>query len=248
KMPSSITHNKAHNKLYMLPFIIGIIGCTYQFLKNKKDWVANFLLFFMTGIAVVIYLNQPGNQPRARDYAYVGSFYAFAIWIGLGVLYVKDLLNKYTNTNTANYISAALCFIAVPLLMAGQEWNDHDRSKKVLARDIAIDYLESCAPNAVIISFGDNDTYPLWYAIEVEGIRRDVRVINSSLLGTDWYINQLRYKVNDSDPIDPIWTSAQIEGSNRDVTYYVPRPEVDGNQYMDLYTMMKDYAGSDDPS
>jgi hypothetical protein len=165
------------------------------------------------------------------------------------VLYVKDLLSKYMNVTTANYASAALCFLAVPLLMGAQEWDDHDRSKKVLARDIAIDYLESCAPNAIVISYGDNDTYPLWYAIEVEGIRPDIRVINSSLLGTDWYINQLRYKVNKSDPVDVIWRPEQIMGSKRDAVYYytdAPGARVDQNQPMDLYTMMKDYAGSED--
>jgi len=132
--------------------------------------------------------------------------------------------------------------------MAKEEWNDHDRSKKTIARDLAADYLNSCAPNAILISFGDNDTYPLWYAQEVEGIRKDVRVINNSLMGTDWYINQLRYKINESDPIDPIWSANQIEGSSRDVVYYAPRPGLDPNKYMDLYSMMKDYAGSDDPT
>src|SRR4029078_3542687 len=137
----------------------------------------------------------------------------------------------------------------VPVLMANQEWDDHDRGNKVLARDLAIDYLESCAPNAIVISYGDNDTYPLWYAIEVEGIRPDIRVINSSLLGTDWYINQLRYKVNKSDPIDVIWTPDQIMGNKRDAIYYygdAPGAKVDQTKPMDLYTMMKDYAGSED--
>ena len=188
----------------------------------------------------------PGNQPRERDYAFVGSFYAFAIWIGLGVLYVKELLTKFMSAKVANYVAAGVCILAVPLLMANQEWDDHDRGKKVLARDLAIDYLESCAPNAILVTFGDNDTYPLWYAQEVEGIRRDIRVINSSLLGTDSYINQLRYKINQSDPIDPIWTAEQIEGAKRDFIYYVPKPGMNPNEYMDLYSMMKDYAGSDD--
>ena len=245
-MPDSMKHNKANNKLFALPLILGLLGIFFHFKKNDKDAMVVGLLFFFTGIAIVVYLNMAGNQPRERDYAFVGSFYAFAIWIGLGVLFVRDLFGKYMSGSIANYAAAALCALAVPVLMASQEWDDHDRSKKVLARDLAIDYLESCAPNALVISFGDNDTYPLWYAQEVEGVRRDIRVINSSLLGTDWYINQLRYKLNQSDPMDPIWSAAQIEGAKRDVVYYAPRPGVDPNQYMDLYTMMKDWAGSDE--
>jgi len=245
-MPDSMKHNKANNKLFALPLILGLLGIFYHFKKNDKDAMVVGLLFFFTGIAIVLYLNMAGNQPRERDYAFVGSFYAFAIWIGLGVLFVKELFAKYMSGTIANYAAAALCVLAVPMIMANQEWDDHDRSQKVLARDLAIDYLESCAPNALVISFGDNDTYPLWYAQEVEGIRRDIRVINSSLLGTDWYINQLRYKLNKSDPMDPIWSAAQIEGAKRDVVYYAPRPGVDPNQYMDLYTMMKDWAGSDE--
>lgn len=165
----------------------------------------------------------------------------------------------------AGLTAGVLCLLAVPVLMASQEWDDHDRSNKTLARDLAIDYLESCAPNAILITFGDNDTYPLWYAQEVQGIRKDIRVINSSLLGTDWYINQLRYKLNDSDPIDAIWSAAQIEGANRDIIYspegiygnnpaflnkYRAKAGITGDpaQPMDLYTMMKDFAGSDDPA
>ncbi len=249
-LPDSIKHNKANNSLFFLPFILGILGIIYMYQKNKRDLLITGLLFFFTGFAIVVYLNQAGMQPRERDYAYVGSFYAFAIWIGLGVLFVKDLFNKFMkNERLSNYAAAGLCLLAVPVLMASQEWDDHDRSRKVLARDLAIDYLESCAPNAIVISFGDNDTYPLWYAQESEGIRQDVRVINSSLLGTDWYINQLRYKVNKSDPIDVIWTADQIQGSKRDGIYYYPQLpglSIDPNQPMDLYSMMKDYAGSDD--
>jgi len=248
-LPDSLKHNKANNKLFALPLILGLLGLFYHILKDKRDAFVMGLLFFFTGFAIVFYLNQAGNQPRERDYAYVGSFYAFAVWIGLGVLYVKELFSKFIKNKMAlNIAAAAICTLAVPVLMASQEWDDHDRSKKTLARDLAKDYLESCAPNAILVCFGDNDTYPLWYAQEVQGIRRDIRVINSSLLGTDWYINQLRYKVNESAPIDPVWTAAQIEGANRDIVYYAPKPGIDPNQYMDLYTMMKDWAGSDDPN
>ena len=248
-MPDSIKNNKANNKLYALPLILGLLGIFFQLKNNKKDALVAGLLFFFTGLAIVFYLNQAGNQPRERDYAFVGSFYGFAIWIGLGVLFVKELVQKLIKSESvANIAAVALCTLAVPVIMANQEWDDHDRSKKTMAKDLAINYLESCAPNAILITFGDNDTYPLWYAQEVEGIRKDVRVINSSLLGTDWYINQLRYKVNESAPIDPIWAAEQIEGATRDVIYNAPKPGVDPNQPMDLYTMMKDWAGSDDPN
>jgi hypothetical protein len=265
-LPDSLKENKANNKLFALPFILGLLGLIYQIKNDKRDALIVGLLFFFTGFAISLYLNQAGNQPRERDYAFVGSFYAFAFWIGIGVLYVRDMLLRFIKNLRMATIAAAIgCLLLVPVLMASVEWDDHDRSNKVLARDLAIDYLESCAPNAILISFGDNDTYPLWYAQEVHGIRRDVRVINSSLLGTDWYINQLRYKLNDSAPIDPIWTAAQIEGASRDVVYapesvYGNNPDM-LNQYrlkagvqlnpdgsMDLYTMMKDYAGSDDPN
>lgn len=248
KIPDSIKHNKAHNTLFALPLILGIIGFLYQYKKDKQDFLVSLLLFVMTGLAVVFYLNQPGNQPRERDYAYVGSFYAFAVWIGLGVMQVRTWLKKYTSENLANYAATAVCILAVPVLMAFQEWDDHDRSKKVLARDLAKDYLESCAPNAILFSFGDNDTYPLWYAQEVEGIRRDIRVINYSLLGIDWYINQLRYKVNQSDSIDVLWTPDKIEGGKRDYVRFYEQPNISsGNRYVDLYSLMKDFIGSDDP-
>jgi hypothetical protein len=246
-MPDSIKNNKANNKLYFLPFILGLLGIYFHYTKHKKDFLVSFLLFFFTGFAIVLYLNQAGNQPRERDYAYVGSFYAFSIWIGLGMLQVKEWLRKFTSENIANIAGFAVCMLAVPILMAQQEWDDHDRSKKVLARDIAKDYLESCAPNSILFTYGDNDTYPLWYAQEVEGIRPDIRVINNSLLGIDWYINQLRYKVNESDPIDVIWSAEQIRGEKRNYLFVNPRKEL-GNAYMDLYDVMKNFAGSDDPA
>jgi hypothetical protein len=248
KMPDSIhTKNKSYNRMYALPFILGMIGLFYQASRNRRDFIINMLLFFFTGMAIVIYLNQAGQQPRERDYAYVGSFYAFAIWIGLGVLWVKEIFEKYMKAPVANYVSAGLCLLAVPVIMGNQEWDDHDRSKKTLARDLAKDYLESCPPNAMLFSFGDNDTYPLWYAQEVEGIRPDVRVVVNSLLGTDWYMNELRYKINQSAPFDVIFTPEQIQGSKRDITYITPLPGFDAKKYYDLYDIMKNVVGSDDP-
>ncbi|MDQ6890910.1 MAG: DUF2723 domain-containing protein, partial [Bacteroidota bacterium] len=251
KMPDSLKQNKSNNKLFCLPLILGILGLIYQYKKDKSDTIVVGLFFFFTGAAIVFYLNQAGNQPRERDYAYVGSFYAFAMWIGIGVLYVKELFEKFMNSKMAVYASAVICVLAVPVLMGAQEWDDHDRSHKTLAKGLAVDYLQSCAPNAILITFGDNDTYPLWFAQEVLGIRRDIRVINSSLLGTDWYINQLRYAVNKSAPIDVIWTPNEIIGSNRDAIYYfpdLPGAKVDQTKPLDLYTMMKDYGGSDSPA
>ena len=250
-------NNKANNKLYFLPLLLGIAGFIYQLNRNRRDWLVNFLLFFFTGFAIVIYLNQAGFQPRERDYAYVGSFYAFAVWIGLGVLWVRELLSKAVKSVAADYAAFAICLLAVPVLMASQEWDDHDRSKKVLARDLGKNYLESCEKNAIVISFGDNDTYPLWYAQEVEGIRPDLRVMNYSLLGTDWYINQLRYKVNDSDPADVIFTPEQIRGNNRDFVFTANilgrvgaaglTQRYDPNKYYPLYDLLKNVTASEQP-
>jgi len=299
-MPDSLKNNKAHNKLYMLPFLLGILGCIYQFLRKRNDWVVNFLLFFMTGIAVVLYLNQPGNQPRERDYAYVGSFYAFAIWIGLAVVafvkMAKERADKLTfqnvmiygsvltffvtfmscfpgtgngalmtaifvtvlyaaitagvtyiaravssggkNDRAVNIVSSVVC-LAVPLLMAQQEWDDHDRSSKTTAPDMAKDYLESCAPNAVLFTFGDNDTYPLWYAQEVEGVRPDIRIINNSLLGIDWYINQLRYKVNKADSLNVIFTPEEIQGDKRAYLSFQADNNINQSYYNDLDTALQ---------
>ncbi|HVU93641.1 MAG TPA: DUF2723 domain-containing protein [Puia sp.] len=250
KMPDSIRkNNKSYNRMFLLPFILGLLGLVYQATRNKGDFWVTGLLFFFTGFAIVVYLNQAGYQPRERDYAYAGACYAFAIWIGLGVLWIKDILAQSafkTSPKMASYAAAGLCFFGVPVLMGSQEWDDHDRSKKTLARDIGRDYLESCPPNAILFSFGDNDTYPLWYAQEVEGIRPDVRVMNYSLLGTDWYINQLRYKVNQSAPTDVIFTPEQIQGNTRDAVVINALNGFDQNKYYDLYEILKDVVGSDD--
>jgi Protein of unknown function (DUF2723) len=247
-MPDGLKNSKANNKLFLLPFILGLLGFAFQYYKNRKDWLIATLLFFFTGLAIVLYLNQAGPQPRERDYAYVGSFYAFAIWIGLGFFQVREWFAKLIKGNASSYAAAAICVAAVPLLMAVQEWDDHDRSKKTIAPDLAVNYLESCAPNAIVFTVGDNDTYPLWYAQEVLGVRPDIRVMNTSLLGTDWYINQLRYKVNESDPFDVILSEDKIAGDKRNVVYYFPQSEAPDTTYTDLLTLMKDQVGSDEPS
>jgi len=248
-MPDSLKNNKANNKLFALPFILGLLGMLFHYRKNKADFGVNFLMFFFTGFAIVLYLNQAGYQPRERDYAYVGSFYAFAVWIGLGVLMVKELFVKAIaiEQTAAAGLATIICLLSAPALMASQEWDDHDRSNKVIARDLAKNYLESCAPNAILFTFGDNDTYPLWYAQEVEGIRKDIRVINYSLLGIDWYINQLRYKVNESPAIDVIWSADQIEGSKRDYIEYRPNASMPDDKFYNLYDVMKNYVGKDNP-
>ena len=245
-LPETTITNKANNKLYGLPLILGIIGLLFHFKRKGSDALVNFLLFFFTGVAINIYLNPAGFQPRERDYAYVGSFYAYAVWIGLGVMAIADWLQKKMKASLASILAVVLCFTAVPLVMANQEWDDHDRSKKTIARDLARNYLESCPPNAILFTFGDNDTYPLWYAQEVENIRPDIRVINFSLLGIDWYINQMRYKVNESPAIDVIWDKAQIQGRKRDYVRFQANPAYPDGQYYDLYDVMKNYIGKDD--
>ncbi len=199
-LPPSMTENEAHNKFYMLPLILGLLGLGFQFFKSKREFAIVGLLFFFTGLAIVIYLNQYPYQPRERDYAYAASFYAFAIWIGLGVLAIYNFGRKYLS-GTAMAGLATVVGLTIPAIMGAEGWDDHDRSNRYTARDFAINYLESCAPNAILFTNGDNDTFPLWYAQEVEGIRTDIRVVNLSLLNTDWYIEQMRRAAYDAGPM-----------------------------------------------
>ncbi len=247
KLPNSIhAGNKAYNRLFFLPLLLGLAGFIWQYKRGRKDWLINGLLFFFTGLAIVIYLNQSGFQPRERDYAYVGSFYAFAIWIGLGVLAALQWIRRFGEKPLLRYAVMLAC-LGVPALMAWQEWDDHDRSEKTLARDLARNYLESCPPNAVLISAEDNDTYMLWYLQTVEGVRRDVRVVVNTIFATDWYTNQLRYKIYDSDPVDLLFTAEQFRGSNRDVAYFLDLPGFDPSKYYDLKSVLQQVVGSDDP-
>ncbi len=252
KLPDTIhTKSKSYNRMYMLPLILGLIGLVFQFKFNRKDWIITGLLFFFTGEAIVVYLNQAGFQPRERDYAFAGSFWSYSIWIGLSVLAIWELFQRYAKNirpAVAAYVTAGFTVLAVPVLMGSQEWDDHDRSKKTLPRDLAKDYLESCPPNAILFSFGDNDTYPLWYAQEVEGIRPDVRVMVNTLLGTDWYMNQLRYKINQNDSFDVIFTPEQIMGDKRNVAVFDDKiTGFDKSKYYDLYNILKNVVASDDP-
>jgi len=222
-MPYDIQNNKGHNKFYMLPLLLGILGIVFQIFNGKKGiqgfWIT-FFLFFMTGIAIVLYLNQEPLQPRERDYAYAGSFYAYCIWIGLGVAILAQWLRKYAKVPEmiAASIASLVCLL-VPLQMVSQTWDDHDRSGRTVARDFGANYLESCDENAILFTNGDNDTFPLWYAQEVEGIRTDVRVCNTSYLQTDWYTDQMKRQAYESDPLPITWTKAQYIQGTRDIVY-----------------------------
>ena len=246
-MGSGMSDNDAHNKLYFLPFILGIMGLIYQFNRNKKDGIIVLTLFFFTGAAIGIYLNMPPLQPRERDYAFAGCTYTFTIWIGLGVLMLYEWFKKLTQGPAAIYGAIGLSMVAVPVLMAKVEWNDHDRSHKTLARAVAFNTLSCCAPNAVLFTFGDNQTYPLWYIQEVEGYRKDVRVINTSLLGIDWYIDQLNYRVNDADAVPMVWTKKDYIGDHHNYISYIKNPQIPDDKFFNLLDICN-FMNSDDPA
>jgi hypothetical protein len=242
KLPDSMRNNKAHNKYFMLPLLLGLAGLYFQYKKHRNDFRVTLLLFIMTGLAIVIYLNQSPLQPRERDYAYAGSFYAFAIWIGLGVLALHDLLKKIAPESSGAVLATLISLVAVPAVMAEENWDDHDRSGRYVARDFAYNYLNSCAKNAILFTNGDNDTFPLWYAQEVEGIRTDVRVMNLSYLGADWYIKQMQRKAYESEPVPFSLTPDQYRTGKRDIVYVLERIR----DYTDLKQVI-DFVASDDP-
>ena len=240
-------NNKGTNKFFLLPLLLGIVGLLFQFKKDKNNGIIVFLLFFMTGLAIVLYLNQPPMQPRERDYSYAGSFYAFCIWIGLGVVAIVDFLRKRLKMDNAILAIGVtvICFLAVPTVMGKQGWDDHDRSNRTVALDVAKNYLNSCAPNAILFTEGDNDTYPLWYAQEVEGIRPDIRIINLSLLSVDWYIDQLHHKNNKADAVDMYATIDKYEHDTRDqlpyidaAKYGIAAANIDADKYYDLNNIL----------
>ena len=238
KLPDDLKNNKGHNVFYCLPLLLGLIGLFWQAYRGQRGirqfWVV-FFLFFMTGLAIVLYLNQTPMQPRERDYAYAGSFYAFAIWCGIGVAAIIDLLKKYLKLNgTAVAAVVSILCLLVPIQMASQTWDDHDRSGRYVCRDFGQNYLMSMQDkgNPIIFTNGDNDTFPLWYNQEVEGVRTDARVCNLSYLATDWYIDQMCRDAYDSPAVPITWPRLDYcSGTNE---YVEVRPEAK-NQILELY-------------
>ncbi len=242
-LPDHMKNNKARNVYYLLPLLLGIVGLVYHISKKKKDAFIVFIMFFMTGIAIGIYLNMPPCQPRERDYAFVGSFSFFAIWIGLGVMALADWLTKLFKKEQLYKIIMpvvfVLCMLGVPVLMAGENWDDHDRSQKYAARDFAENYLASVDENGVLITFGDNDTFPLWYAQEVEGFRTDVRILNYTLSGMHWYCEQLYNKLYDSEPI-AFTLPKEFYGLGKDIVYLQDRSD-EYFEVADLLALLRDH-------
>ena len=225
-LPSELKNNKGHNVFYCLPLILGLIGLFWQAYKGEKGiqqfWIV-FFLFFMTGLAIVLYLNQTPQQPRERDYAYAGSFYAFAIWIGLGVAAIAEYLSKKINEKPAAILASVVCLL-VPVQMVSQTWDDHDRSDRYTCRDFGQNYLNSVPEkgNPILFTNGDNDTFPLWYNQETEGVRTDVRVCNLSYLQTDWYIDQMRRPAYDSPSVPINWDRIDYVSGHNEAVYVRP--------------------------
>ncbi len=230
-LPEPMASNKGANKYYMLPLILGIIGLLHHWKKDPKNTFVVGLLFFMTGLAIIVYLNQTPYQPRERDYSYIGSFYAFSIWIGIGVLGLCHYLSQVVKGKGAIIASVIIGLVVSPVILAKENWDDHDRSRRYLTRDVAINYLETCAPNAIIVTLGDNDTFPLWYAQEVEGVRTDVKIVNMSLLNADWYIdNFMRRKTYLGEPLKFSMEPRQYRDGTRDIVYLMEHPNFQGHQ------------------
>jgi hypothetical protein len=221
EITDAMKNEQGRNTYYLLPFIFGIVGLVFQFQKNRKNAFGLLALFVITGIGIIIYSNQPPNEPRERDYVLIGSFFTYCIWIGMGVLAIFELLReRLKQSGPVSAVAASLIVLSAPLLMGTQNYDDHSRLEHTGARDYAANFLESCAPNAIIFTYGDNDTYPLWYAQEVEKIRTDVRVVNLSLIAVDWYIDLLRRKVNDSPPIKMSIPQEAYRGKKRNQLFY----------------------------
>ncbi|MET1257995.1 DUF2723 domain-containing protein [Flagellimonas sp. DF-77] len=251
-LPSDVLDNKGRNTYFFLPFILGIIGIVFQISRNPKHFWVLFVFFMFTGLAIQFYTNPYIFQPRERDYSLVGSFFIFCIWIGLGVYGLFEEIKKLTKAKIAAPLTTLLCLAAVPLLMAYQNWDDHDRSGRYTAKSTAKAYLDSCQEDAgaILFTIGDNDTFPLWYAQDIEGHRTDVRVVNTSLFATDWYIDQMKRKAYDSDPIPSQLTHDKYRFGTRDAVYYQKVDQVFGREVSESRWSIKDFMNwieSDNP-
>jgi hypothetical protein len=224
-LTSDMKNNKGRNVYFGLPFILALLGIFYHAKKDVKSFYVLLALFLFTGLALKIYLNERPFEPRERDYALVGSFYVFAMWIALGVYAIYDWILQYMKPKVALPLVLIVCFLASPVLLAKENWDDHNRSNKYTALAMAKAYLDSCEPNAILFTIGDNDTFPLWYMQEIEGYRTDIRIVNTSLFMTDWYIDQMKMKTHNSDPIPSSFKRDQYKGSTRDYSLFVERTE-----------------------
>ena len=227
--PSLLAGNKGKNHYYFLPLLLGLIGLFFQFGRDKRGCWLTFLMFFMTGFAIVVFLNMPPYQVRERDYVFAGSFYFFAIWAGLAVAGICELVSNLTDGRSETVVSAlvSVACLSVPSLMAAQNWDDHDRSGRRTAPELGANYVKSVGPQGILVTHGDNDTFPLWYAQEVEDVRTDVRIANTSLLGTDWHIDQMKWACNESKPLDlRIGPDQYLYGTNEYIPIYDQRGSV----------------------
>jgi hypothetical protein len=241
-LPDDMMNNKGRNVYFFLPFILGIIGIFFHAYKDKKSFYVLLVLFLFTGLALKIYLNERPFEPRERDYALVGSFYVFVIWIGIGIYAIYDTIKKYFSPKVAGPVVVAASLLAAPVLMAAQNWDDHDRSGRGTARAMAMAYLASCEPNAILFTIGDNDTFPLWYMQEVEGFRTDVRIVNTSLFMTDWYVDQMKAKAYESEPLPISFKHEQYQQGTRDYMIYDPRTD----QRLDIKQFIEFLASEDE--
>ena len=237
-LPTDVLNNKARNDYYLLPFLVGLIGFLFVFKKDKKVFWTMLIFFLFTGVAIQVYTNVRPFEPRERDYSLVGSFYVFALWIGIGVYAIYEWLSTYSKSKLIGPAVSLLCLAAVPGILISQNWDDHDRSNRRTAHAMAINYLESCDRNAIIFTIGDNDTFPLWYAQEIEGIRRDVRVVCTSLFNVDWYIDQMKRKAYDSDPIPSKLSHDKYKWGTRDyiIKEIVTQDTLAIDQFLDFVT------------
>lgn len=222
-LPPDMKNNKGRNIYYGIPLLLALIGFIFHAIRDKKSFYVLLVLFLFTGLALKIYLNERPFEPRERDYALVGSFYVFAMWIAYGIYAIFDTLKNYIQPKIAIAVVLTTTLLASPVVLASQNWDDHDRSNKDTAYTMAKAYLDSCEPNAILFTIGDNDTFPLWYMQEIEGYRTDIRIVNTSLFMTDWYIDQMKMKSHDSEPIPSSFNREQYKGSNRDYSLYVER-------------------------